>query len=128
MGYNIKDLDNAGRNLHEKIEKRSQQKGEELANHVIKRTSEGRGVWVLILWPAWLLIFIFSGMFFSSILKQMGVEEPMIWGGFIGGVMVASIWYKSHFTMRHPFFSSVFGYFSTAFIVVYLTAELGLSL
>jgi hypothetical protein len=66
MGYSIKDIENAANNTIEgvrnQLEQRSQERGEEIANHIIRRTSQGRGLWFIVLWPAWLLIFVFSGV------------------------------------------------------------------
>ena len=128
MGYSMKDLENAGRKLNERMEERSNQKGEELANKVINSTSQGRGLWFIILWPAWILICIFSGVFITGVLEKFGFGSPLTWLGLLGGIAVSITWYKSEFTIRHPFWSSVFGYFGTAFLVVLLGDKFGISI
>jgi len=124
----MKDLENAGRKLNERIEERSNQKGEELANKVISSTSQGRGLWFIILWPAWLLICIFSGVFLTNVLVKFGVNSSISWVGMFGGVILARVWYMSDYTIKHPFLSSVIGYFGTAFLVIFLGDKFGISI
>jgi len=127
MGYSFNDLNNATDQLNEHMEKRADQRGEELANHVINSTFQGRGLWFIILWPAWFLIFAFSGSFFKMLLERMfSISEPMSWVGLIGGFIFAMLWYKWDYTIRHPFLGSMIGYFGTAMGVMLLAEQLGL--
>ncbi|MFK7865826.1 MAG: hypothetical protein AB8B77_00125 [Alphaproteobacteria bacterium] len=126
MGYNIKDLENAGRNVNEHFERKAQKRGEEIANRVIHTTSQGRGLWFIILWPAWLLILIFSSSFIKVAIEQiLLIGEPLSWVGFLGGFAFAVAWYKWSYTIKHPFISSVIGYFGTAISVLLLSNKLG---
>lgn len=126
MGYSMKDLENAGRNINEHFEQRAEQRGEELANRVIHSTSQGRGLWFIILWPAWFLIFAFAGYFFKTLLEHFfSIGEPISLVGFVGGFAFAMAWYKWEYTIRHPFLGSIIGYFGTALGVLFLAEKLG---
>lgn len=126
MGYSMNDLNNAADQLNKNMEKRAEQRGEELANRVLHNTSQGRGLWFIILWPAWFLIFVFSGSFFKVMLEHMfSMNEPMSWIGLIGGLAFAVAWYKWDYTIRHPFLGSMVGYFGTALGVLFLAEKLG---
>lgn len=126
MGYSMKDLENAGRNINEHFERKAQERGEELANRVIHSSAQGRGLWVFILWPAWLMIFAFSGIFLKVAIKNLfSVSEPLSWIGLLGGFAFAVSWYKWNYTIRHPFLGSMVGYFCTVFGVLFLAAKLG---
>lgn len=126
MGYSIRDLENAAKNINSQLERRSQQQGAELANHLLARTSQGRGLWFIVLWPAWVLIFAFSGAFFISLLAKLGLNAPITYAGLIGGFLFARTWYSSDFTISHPFWGSVIGYFGTAIGVLLLAEKLGI--
>lgn len=128
MSYRIKDLASMAKNVNQRLEQRSQDRGEELANHVLQRTAQGRGLWFIILWPAWLFICIVSGMFFIGMLGKFGIDVPVSWIGMVGGAMLARVWYVSSFTVNHPFWSSVFSYFGITFSAIVLAHKLGISL
>lgn len=128
MGYSIKDMENAARSVNQRLEQRSQERGEALANHVLQRTAQGRGLWFIVLWPAWLLICVFSGVFFANLLDQFGIGPPLSWAGMLGGILLARAWYLSDFTINHPFLGSVFGYFGTAIAAMVLARTFGISL
>lgn len=128
MGYSIKDMENAAKSVNQRLEQRSQERGEALANHVLQRTSQGRGLWFIVLWPAWLLIFAFSGVFFTHLLDKFGLGAPLSWIGMVGGALLARAWYLSDFTINHPFLGSVFGYFGTALAAMFLARTFGISL
>lgn len=128
MGYNIRDLERAAKDINQRLEERSQERGRELAGRVLSRTSEGRGLWFIILWPAWFLIFVFSGVFLTHVIQVMGVTPPVSWAGYLGGVLFARAWYRSNFTIRHPFLGSVLGYLGTAMVVVFLAEKFGFSI
>lgn len=128
MGYSIKNLENAAKNLNRQLEQHSQERGEALAHHVMQRTNQGRGLWFIVLWPAWLLIFVFSGVFFMGVLDKLGIGAPISWIGMVGGVAFARMWYLSEFTVNHPFWSAVFGYIGTFVVVVTLSQYLDISI
>jgi hypothetical protein len=126
MGYSMNDLDYAARELNNRREKNAQRKGEELASRLIHNTRQGRGLWVLLLWPTWLLIFAFSGAFFTTgFAHWLAQGSPLPYLGFVGGGIYAVAWYQWSFTRRHPFWSVVFGYFGTTFFVMWTTEILG---
>ncbi len=49
MGYSLKDLENAGKIIHDTFEENSRRKGEEFANRITSNTQNGRGLWIFIL-------------------------------------------------------------------------------
>lgn len=128
MGYSINDLKNAAQTVNEQLERRSQERGEALANQWMDRTRQGRGLWFIVLWPAWLLIFVFASVFLVGLAQKFGVQPPLSWLGVLGGFLFARAWYVAEFTLRHPFWGSVFGYFGTALAVVFMAGKLGISL
>ena len=112
MGYSIKDLEKAGRNINEHFERRAEQRGEAFANRVLERTAGGRGLWFILLWPAWMMVFAASGVFLNTILENVfSVAEPNLWVILGGGLLGAVGWYKWEYTIRHPFLSSMLGIF-----------------
>jgi hypothetical protein len=126
MAYSMNDLKNMGNSINEHFEHKSEQRGKELANNLLDNTSNGRGLWFIITWPAWLLIFVFSGSFFQvGIQRIFSVEAPISWVGFIGAYILAVSWYKWDYTLRHPFLSSIVGYFGTAMSVLFLADKFG---
>jgi len=126
VGYSMKDLDSAGRNLNQHSGRDAEQKGEELANHLILSTSQGRGLWFIILWPSWFLICFFTGSFLMSGLEELfAIEAPLSLIGYLGGYAFAMAWYKWDYTIRHPFLGSMVGYFGTAFCVLFFAEKLG---
>lgn len=130
MGYSIKDIENVAKGItngiSERLEARSQQHGEELTNRILVSTSQGRGLWFVVLWPVWILIFAFSGALFSSVLTKFGLNPPISYVGFVGGFIFARAWYFWSFTIRHPFWGSAVGYFATAMGMLFLAEKFGL--
>jgi len=121
MSYSIKDLENAGRKLNQHFEQKSQKKSEELAERVLYNTSQGRGLWVIILWPAWLLIFIFASYFFKNLLEiTLSLSMPISLVGLVGGFTFAMLWYKWEYTLKHPVIASIIGYLGTALVSMLL--------
>lgn len=105
------DLKNLGESLEEGMRKRSEQRGEELANRIINSTANGRGLWVFILWPMFLTVTIaisitVEEVFHLNTLLAMGI-----------GLVVSLVWYKSNFTLEHPFWSSVLIMLLTSFFI-----------
>lgn len=128
MGYSIKDIENSVNATQKNLDKRSKERGEKLANSVARKTSQGRGLWVLILWPAWLLIFGFTGIFITALfIAKLGLTEPLSWIGMVVGFLYACAWYQSTFTIKHPFWSTILGYFGTTFIVLFLDKSLNIN-
>lgn len=126
MGYSVRDLEKASRNINEHFERKAEKRGEELANRIINSTSQGRGLWVIILWSTWVTIFIFSGSFIATGLKQLfSIEMPLSLIGLVAGFALAMNWYKWEYTIRHPFLSSMVGSFGTSIGVIFLLGKLG---
>jgi hypothetical protein len=112
------DLKNLGESLEEGMRKRSEQKGEELANRIINSTANGRGLWVLILWPMFLTVMIAI---------SIGVGSAFNLNQFVSigiGLVVSVIWYKAVFTRNHPFWSSVFVLVGTSFFINLITDKI----
>lgn len=111
MPYSIKDLEQAGRAINAHFERRAEQRGEALARRMLQRTAEGRGLWCLLLWPAWFTVFFISGSFLEHVLKDiLSIAEPPFWFPLAGGLLVATGWYRWGYTRRHPFLSTLFGF------------------
>lgn len=100
------DLKNIGESIENKLQKRSQERGEELANKIIANTANGRGLWIFMLWPAFFLITIQVA---SAINVFFGVNMLIAIGI---GLAVSYAWYKTDFTILHPFWSSVLAFVS----------------
>lgn len=113
----MNDLKNTGKSLEESLELHSQRKGKEFANKIVTSTANGRGLWIFILWPAFLMITsvvasIISSFFGLSMLFAIPI-----------GVVIAYGWYMSDYTISHPFWSGILGYVGP-FIVIGLLLEL----
>ncbi len=111
MGYSLKDLENAGKIIHDTFEENSRRKGEEFANRITSNTQNGRGLWIFILWPAFYIVATCVAMLVGVFLKISTFISICI------GVVAAYLWYKADFTRQHPFRSSVFAFF--AFIILF---------
>lgn len=98
---NANDLKNIGTSLEEKMQKNSERKGEELANRIISSTANGRGLWIFILYPAFLTITITI----SSIINILFGVSLFI--SLIISAISSYFWYKANFTILHPFWSSI---------------------
>lgn len=120
MGYSMKDLENAAANLKSRMDACSEEKGRRIADNIISGTSRGRGLWCILLWSAWIVIFVFVGSMCAVMLEKFGVPSPFHWAGMLGGVIVAKIWYDAKFTREHPFLSFLFGGFGVPVILVHL--------
>lgn len=124
MGYSANDIGNAAKGIvsgiNDRLEARSEQRAEEIAHRIAASTSGGRGLWFIILWPAWIGIALFSSMLFGVLLGKFGLGGSGIFWGWLGGIAFAIAWYRWDFTRRHPFWNSVVGYFGTALGAVYL--------
>lgn len=86
-----------------------------MADAVFRNTENGRGLWALILWPAWFLIFLTTSTIFTAFLQKFGLKMPMALIGIVLGFLYARGWYRMPFTMSHPFLGSVIGYVATLF-------------
>ena len=122
MPYSIKDLEQAGRAINAHFERRAEQRGEALARRMLQRTAEGRGLWCLLLWPAWFIVFSASWLFLEHVLKNiLSIAESPLWVSLAGGLLVAIGWYRWGYTRRHPFLSALFGYMVLSIALVLLT-------
>lgn len=126
MALRIKDLPTLGEGLNRRLERNAARRGQEAAESLLSSTAQGRGLWVIFLWPAWLLIVVASGVFFEALLRKFGIAPPLSWGGYLGGLVLGQLWYGADFTRRHPFLGAVLGYFGTAMAVSLLAGKLGL--
>lgn len=126
MGYSIKELEGAATDIKQRLERRTQERGAELADRVWSRTAQGRGLWFIFLWPAWLLIFLFSGALFARLILEAGIDPPTTWLGFLGGFLFARAWYRWRFTIHHPFLGSVLGCLGTALGFIVLANLMGI--
>lgn len=107
MAYSMKDLENTGRQINKAREEKSKQKAEQL----LDKTSQGRGFWCILLWGAWINVFVWFGSSISAIIDN--------YLGFLFAVVLAHIWYHLEFTKKHPFWSSMFCFMSVAMIITY---------
>ena len=95
MPYSIKDLEQAGRAINAGFERLAEQRGEALARRVLQCTAEGCGLWCLLLWPAWFMVFFVSAFFLEHMLKDiLSIAEPPFWVPLAGGLLVATGWYR----------------------------------
>ena len=121
----IKDLEQAGRAINAHFERRAEQRGEALARRMLQRTAEGRGLWCLLLWPAWFMVFFISVSFLEHMLKNiLSIAEPPVWVLLACGLLVATGWYRWGYTRRHPFLSFLFGCMVVPGALVLLTTHL----
>ena len=110
MPCSIKDLEQAGRAINAHFKRRAEQRGEALARRMLQRTAEGRGLWCLLLWPAWFTVFLISVSFLGHVLEDiLSIAEPQPWAPLAGGLLVATGWYRWGYTRRHPFLGAMFG-------------------
>lgn len=98
---NANDLKNISESIEDRLQKRSERKGKELANKIIDDTANGRGLWIFILWPTFIALVIFIGAAFNAFL------EINMFVSFILGTALSYAWYRSDFTILHPLWSSV---------------------
>lgn len=110
MGYSMKDLESAGRKINEEREKKANQKADQLLN----KTSQGRGLWCIILWGGWVYISVWFGAFFSALFDNYLL-------GFLSAIALAHIWYSVKFTKEHPFWSSVLCYSVVSILIANVT-------
>jgi hypothetical protein len=120
MGYSMKDMENAARNLQLRLDANAEAKGKKLADDLVAATWRGRGLWVFLLWPVFAIITVFIGAYCTTILENAGTPSPFHWLGMLGGLMAASAWYRMEFTIRHPLLSAVAFPFVFAFLLKFL--------
>lgn len=94
------DLPKIPQEIHRRLEQRSEEKGRELADDIIASTRGGRGLWIFLLLPAWVMVFAVTAS-----VAQAFWGIPLLVGA-IAGAVTAMIWWKLEFTRRHPFLSS----------------------
>jgi hypothetical protein len=103
----MKDLEHAADHIQRRLDANAEAKGRKLADNLIDRTMQGRGLWVIILWPIGLIIFVLIGAFCADLLNRAGLSAPYYWCGMIGGFIAAGAWYNLEYTIRHPLLSSI---------------------
>ena len=107
MGYNLRDISRTGKILKESMDERSEKQAKRLASEVTKAASEGRGLWVFILWPTALFMFLVCSSLLESYIVKLGFSHPWDWMGLLVGGIVVCGWYGSSFTRNNPLLSSI---------------------
>lgn len=97
----IIDLPKIPQNIHRRLEQRSNQRGQEVADAIIANTKNGRGLWVFLLLPTWITVFACVSSMANA---YLGI--PMLYST-VAGLVVAVAWWKFEFTREHPFLSSI---------------------
>ncbi|CAO3441634.1 hypothetical protein [Azospirillum argentinense] len=100
--YNLRDLESAGRRLNNHLDQKSKEKGEEAARRLMESTSRGRGLWFILHFAAWIIIFAFSAATVNYFFRSE-------WVGYVSGFIIATFWYRLDFTRKRPFTSFVLG-------------------
>ena len=126
MAYSIKALENGLKNFNQNPKRRADGRAQEVADYITGSTAQGRGLWVLILWPALLLFFFVLSAFFILLLEKIGMTRPLSLGGVIVGFGLARAWYCAKFTIAHPFLSAAISYFALMFLMPILSQKVGL--
>jgi hypothetical protein len=103
----INDLNNAIKSVNDTLEKRSQERGEEMANKLLTNTANGRGLWVFLLWPTWMVIFAFWTSIIGFVMSRIGVYYPQFYINYVLSGFLCIIGYRSQFVRKHPLISSV---------------------
>jgi hypothetical protein len=101
-------------NIHRGLEQRSNEKGQELADAMLSSTSRGRGLWLLLLLPAWFMVFAVG-----TSVAHVYLDMPY-WAAAIAGLVCSSFWWKLEFTREHPFWSSMLAYVGLPMLLVML--------
>lgn len=128
MGYNMHDLKNGVEELHDRIKQNQEAKGEKLANEIIYSTSEGRGLWLPLIWTGWLMLFSMTvALITTPFMDEITISSPATWIGFIVGYVVAKTWYEWGFTREHPFLSSMLACFGPGLFIMVFIDKLPLS-
>lgn len=108
----IIDLLKIPQNIHRGLEQRSNEKGQEVANAIIASTSQGRGLWIFLLFPSWFMVFA------SVISITHTFLDIPYWAGGIAGLISAVSWWELKFTREHPFWSSMLPYIGLMVLIV----------
>lgn len=115
MGYNMRDISQSGKILKKSLDERSEKRAQKLAREVTKAASEGRGLWVVILWPTALFMFLVCSYLLEGFIIKLGFSHPWDWMGILVGGTVVCGWYGSSFTRNNPLLSSIIWGGVTAF-------------
>ncbi|MEY4592186.1 MAG: hypothetical protein RIR18_1081 [Pseudomonadota bacterium] len=101
----LKDLPSIPENIHRRLEQRSEEQGRALADSIVNSTRQGRGFWIFLLIPGWVMLF-------SSV---AATAQTLLGLNFfislLAGLAVAVFWWKHEFTYQHPFKSWVLASF-----------------
>lgn len=89
-------------------------RGQELADAVISRTSQGRGLWLFLLIPAGFMVFAVG-----TSVTHVFLDMPY-WAAAIAGLICSGFWWELQFTRAHPFWSSAFAYIGLPMLMVML--------
>lgn len=110
----IIDVLRVPQNIQRGLEQRSDEKGQELADAVLFSTSRGRGLWLLLLLPAWFMVFAVGASVAHAYLNLP------YWAAAIAGLICSSFWWRLEFTREHPFWSSTLAYIGLPMLLVML--------
>ena len=109
----LSDLLKMPKAIGQHLEQRSEERGQQLANSLIESTSQGRGLWVFLLLPAWFMVFAAT-----AAILQTYMRLPLMLGAVVG-VVFSVLWWKHTFTRCHPFFSSCAALFGLPILVIF---------
>lgn len=111
----LKDLPSIPENIHRRLEQRSQERGQELADSIVNSTRQGRGLWVLLLIHGWVMLFATV----SAVSQTLFGLNVLL--SFAAGLVVAVFWWKHEFTYQHPFKSWVLAAFGVPILLLSLS-------
>ncbi len=103
----LNDLNNALKSVSDTLEQRSQERGQEMANKLLSSTARGRGLWVFLLWPTWIVTFAFWASNIGFVMSRIGVYYPQSYINYVLSGLFCIIGYRSQFVRKHPLISSV---------------------
>lgn len=108
----IIDVLRVQQNIHRGLEQRSNEKGQELADAIVANTRLGRGLWLLLLLPAWFMVFAVG-----TLVAHVYLDMPY-WAAAIAGLVCSGFWWKLEFTREHPFWSSMLAYIGLPMLII----------
>lgn len=106
MSIRLKDISSAIDNLNHAIDRKNKEQGKIIANNIIHGTRNGRGVWLLLLWPSLLAFLIYLTEICVNTLTLLHINNSNFFGFLIALVLVI-YWYYSNYTKNHPFYSVI---------------------
>lgn len=99
--------------IHQRLEQRSHERGRQLADSLISSTSQGKGLWVIVLVPAWIMV-----VAVTAVAVQLFFGGNLL-VGLVAGVVAAVVWWQHDFTQQHPFLSSLAAYFALPIFIAF---------